>query len=64
MKRSTLSKEQRDFARSPIHLPLEFTTRDSWDTMPGIARDISLGGMFIECDQARLVRKEWDAMIS
>jgi Tfp pilus assembly protein PilZ len=40
--------EQRRTTRVPIEVPVEFTTRDSWDTMPGIAKDISLGGMFIE----------------
>ena len=40
--------EQRRIPRVPIEVPVEFTTRDSWDTMPGIAKDISLGGMFIE----------------
>jgi len=27
---------------------VEFTSRDSWEKIPGVAKDISLGGMFIE----------------
>ncbi len=42
------SREQRRFGRSQVELPVEFTRRDSWDTMPGIAKDVSIGGMFIE----------------
>ena len=31
-----------------IELPVEFTARDSWGKLAGVARDISLGGMFVE----------------
>jgi hypothetical protein len=49
VKRSLAAKaEQRGSSRSPVDVPLEFTTHDSWDTVPGVAKDLSLGGMFIE----------------
>lgn len=34
--------------RVPVDLDIEFTSRESWMQALGIARDISLGGMFIE----------------
>jgi Tfp pilus assembly protein PilZ len=40
--------EHRRFARSPIGLPVEFTTEDSRETFSGTGRNISLGGIFIE----------------
>jgi type IV pilus assembly protein PilZ len=44
--------EQRRFRRTSLALPVVFTVRDSWETFDGIARDISLGGMFIESPSA------------
>lgn len=40
--------EQRRSHRVPIEVPVEFTSRDSWEKVPGVSEDISLGGMFIE----------------
>jgi type IV pilus assembly protein PilZ len=40
--------EQRRSHRVPIEVPVEFTSRDSWEKVPGVSKDISLGGMFIE----------------
>src|ERR1700678_2556521 len=40
--------EQRRFPRVPIGVQVEVTSRDSWEKAPGIARDISLGGTFVE----------------
>jgi hypothetical protein len=31
-----------------IDLPIEFSARDSWGRLAGVARDVSLGGMFVE----------------
>jgi type IV pilus assembly protein PilZ len=44
----TARVEQRRFPRVPIDVPVEITSRDSWQKAPGIAKDISLGGTFIE----------------
>jgi hypothetical protein len=40
--------EQRRSHRVPIEVPVEFTTRGALDKVPGVSKDISLGGMFIE----------------
>jgi type IV pilus assembly protein PilZ len=40
--------EQRRSQRLAIEMPVEVTSRDSWERFPGLAKDISLGGMFIE----------------
>src|ERR1700689_125633 len=40
--------EQRRFPRVPIDVPVDITSRDSWQKAPGIAKDISLGGTFVE----------------
>jgi type IV pilus assembly protein PilZ len=40
--------EQRPSGRWRVGLPVEFTARDSWQKLPGVALDISLGGMFVE----------------
>ena len=40
--------EQRRSHRVLIGAPVEFTSRDSWEKVAAVARDISLGGMFIE----------------
>jgi len=40
--------EQRRTPRVAIELRVEVTARDSGEKFPGVARDISLGGMFIE----------------
>jgi hypothetical protein len=29
-------------------VPVEVTSRDSWKKIPGVAKDISLGGTFVE----------------
>ncbi len=42
------SREQRRFGRLQVDVQVEFTPRDSWEKVPGVAKDISLGGMFIE----------------
>jgi type IV pilus assembly protein PilZ len=52
------TREQRRFSRSQVDLPVEFTTRDSWDTMAGVAKDLSVGGMFIETTHAVSVGME------
>jgi|HubBroStandDraft_6_1064221.scaffolds.fasta_scaffold1264956_1 hypothetical protein len=44
----TRRTEQRRFPRVPIDVPVEVTSRDSWKKAPGIAKDISLGGTFVE----------------
>jgi uncharacterized protein (TIGR02266 family) len=38
----------RRFHRIPIEVPVEFTMRDSGQKAHGVAKDISLGGMFVE----------------
>jgi hypothetical protein len=48
MNRPTL--EHRRHARVPIDVPVVFRQADSPDTIAGSAKDISLGGMFIETD--------------
>jgi hypothetical protein len=40
--------EQRRFPRVPIDVPVEVTSSDSWEKAPGTAKDISLGGTFVE----------------
>jgi type IV pilus assembly protein PilZ len=40
--------ELRRYERTPIDVPLEFSSRDGADRTTGRATDISLGGMFIE----------------
>jgi hypothetical protein len=40
--------EQRRTPRVPIEVPVEFTAKGSLDKTPGMSKDISLGGMFIE----------------
>ena len=40
--------ELRRYERTPIDVPLEFSSRDGADRTAGRATDISLGGMFIE----------------
>ena len=40
--------DKRGFTRLAVDVPVEFTSRDSWEKVPGVAKDISLGGMFIE----------------
>jgi hypothetical protein len=43
-----LRDEQRRSNRVPIDVTVEFTAKGSLDKTPGVAKDISLGGMFIE----------------
>ena len=40
--------EQRRFARAPIDISLTFAIKGQAEQRQGIAKDISLGGMFIE----------------
>jgi hypothetical protein len=40
--------EHRRFHRVPIDVRVEVTSRDSWEKFPGVAKDISLGGTFVE----------------
>lgn len=40
--------EQRRFARAPLTCPLFFYVKNSLERREGIARDISIGGMFVE----------------
>ncbi len=40
--------EKRRTDRVPIDLPVHFASKGSLDKVPGVSRDISLGGMFIE----------------
>jgi hypothetical protein len=49
---SRSAREQRQFRRTPIQSPVEFTTQSSSETFVGTARDIALGGMFIETESA------------
>jgi hypothetical protein len=42
--------ELRRYERTPVDLALEFTRRDGTDRVAGRAKDLSLGGMFIETD--------------
>jgi Tfp pilus assembly protein PilZ len=40
--------EKRRFARAPIDAPLTFFRKDTADKFSGVAKDVSLGGMYIE----------------
>jgi hypothetical protein len=40
--------EQRRSHRVPIEMPVEFASRESGEKVPGVSKDISIGGMFIE----------------
>lgn len=40
--------EQRRFARAPLACPLFFSLKGNLEQREGIARDISIGGMFVE----------------
>ena len=40
--------EQRRSHRVRLDVPVDFTVGGGWRRLPGIGRDISLGGMFIE----------------
>lgn len=40
--------EQRRYARAPIDSPATFSVKGKTDRMQGLAKDISVGGMFIE----------------
>jgi type IV pilus assembly protein PilZ len=52
LNRAVDAVDLRRFRRTALVLPVVFTVRDSWETFDGIARDISLGGMFIESPSA------------
>jgi hypothetical protein len=43
--------ERRGGSPSSIRVPLQFTIHDSQDTVPGVAKDISLAGVLIETDR-------------
>jgi hypothetical protein len=51
---STKQAEHRHSYRLVIDVPLEWGARDSALTVHGLARDISLGGMFIETERPAL----------
>lgn len=40
--------EQRRYARAPINSPATFTAKGSTESILGLAKDISVGGMFLE----------------
>ncbi|MEA2751637.1 MAG: hypothetical protein QOI41_5780 [Myxococcales bacterium] len=40
--------EQRRYARAPINSPASFSVKGKTDKTEGLAKDISVGGMFIE----------------
>lgn len=43
--------EQRRYARSPLDCPLSFSVKGRSGAVAGVARDISVGGMFVETDE-------------
>jgi hypothetical protein len=45
------STERRGGSPSPIRVRLEFTIRDPRDTVPGVAKDVSLAGVVIETER-------------
>ena len=42
--------ELRRFTRAPLELGLEFTIKTADGRFPGVAKDISVGGMFIQTE--------------
>jgi type IV pilus assembly protein PilZ len=40
--------ELRRYARAKLEVPVEFSPKGQKDRVPGLSRDISLGGMFID----------------
>jgi hypothetical protein len=40
--------EQRRFTRTPLGAPVAFAVKGTREEAPGVAKDISVGGMFIE----------------
>jgi len=44
----TSGPEKRRTDRVPIEVAVQFTSKGSLDKIPGVSKDISLGGMFIE----------------
>ena len=43
--------ELRRYQRAPIDVPVEFVVKGSEERFPGQAKDVSLGGMFVETAQ-------------
>jgi type IV pilus assembly protein PilZ len=43
--------ELRRFTRAPLERPLEFQTKNSDHRYRGLAKDISVGGMFVQTDE-------------
>jgi type IV pilus assembly protein PilZ len=43
--------ELRRFTRAPLEQPLEFKTKSSDRRIRGLAKDISVGGMFVETEE-------------
>ena len=43
--------ELRRFTRTPIEVPVTFTHKSSSEVISGYAKDISVGGMFIETER-------------
>lgn len=44
--------EQRRHARAPLRSPLSFSLKGKTETFEGVAKDISVGGMFVETTTA------------
>lgn len=40
--------EQRRYARAPISAPVSFSVKGQSGTLTGVAKDVSIGGMFVE----------------
>jgi type IV pilus assembly protein PilZ len=43
--------ELRRFTRAPLEQPLEFQTKNGGRSSRGLAKDISVGGMFVQTDE-------------
>lgn len=43
--------EQRRYARTPIECPLFFSVKGKKEPREGVARDIAIGGMFVETSE-------------
>ncbi len=50
--------EQRRYARFPIECPLFFSVKGTKEPREGIARDIALGGMFVETNEPAAFNEE------
>ena len=43
--------ELRRYQRAPVDLPVEFAAKGSRERFPGRAKDISVGGMYVEAEK-------------